>query len=65
MTEPSELQEEQLHLSNTVRRLRERGRVSKAIDSTVAAVDEQKQLMWEHRRDMDGSEHALPAPCCP
>ncbi len=59
MTESSELHAETQHLKRTIGRLkRELSRVSESIGSAVAAVDEQKKLMWERRRDMDGSEKA-------
>lgn len=59
MTELTEFHAEERHLGTTVKRLRrELTRVSNSIDSTVAVVDEHKQLMWENRRDMDGSEKA-------
>ncbi|MEX1078114.1 MAG: UvrD-helicase domain-containing protein [Homoserinimonas sp.] len=59
MSETSEFEAEERHLGNIIRGLRrELTRVSTSIDRSVAAVDEQKQFMWEHRRDMDGSEKA-------
>jgi DNA helicase-2/ATP-dependent DNA helicase PcrA len=51
--------EEAQYLTRTLRALdAELDRVSAQIEGTSDTLEEQKQFLWEHRRDMDGSEKA-------
>lgn len=52
-------EEEARYLTRTLRALdAELERARALIDGTVSAMEEQKEYLWEHRRDMDGSEKA-------
>ena len=51
--------QERRHLDRTLQLLAtERGRVDGSIETSARRIDEQKELMWTNRRDMDFAEKA-------